>query len=213
MEPGFDIQSLGIGILDLGGQTIDSGTTYFSFLINRNTANTNRTMNVAFFGGGTERFAVGQIGAAAGGTNGNIGMIMNNSNPAGLVNSASPIAMGAGITHLIVGRIDWNPIGNETVAIWVDPTDVTTEALTGTIYASTSGFELTSLTVVRPFAGNTVTTPSLPAVSGNFDKIRIGGTWESVTSLPVLPEPGTMALMSMAFAGLAGIRRRERNAR
>ena len=199
-----------------GGQTIDAGSTYFSVLMSRNTANTQRTFNLAFFNGTTERFAVGQIGAAAGGTSGNIALLMNNTNPAGLVNSASPIAMGDSVTHLIVGRIDWVTGGNETVSIWVDPTDVTTEAAAGTIYASTSGFELTALTGVRPFAGNTIASPSLPAVSANYDELRLGGTWASVTSQAVAvgvgttPEPGTMAL-GLGVIALTSMPRRRRN--
>src|ERR1043166_253654 len=91
-----------------------------------------RTMNLAFFNGTTERFAVGQIGAAAGNTAGNIGLLMNNSNPGGLVqNTVNPIAMGVGVTHLTIGRIDWNPAGFETVTLWVDPTNVTSEAAGG----------------------------------------------------------------------------------
>ena len=77
----------------LGGQTIDSGTTYFSVLMSKE-VDTIRTMNLAFMGGSaTERMAVGMIGANAGNTNGNIALLMNNSNPGGLVQSANPIAM------------------------------------------------------------------------------------------------------------------------
>lgn len=191
----------------LGGQTIDAGTTYFSFLVSKNTPDTQRTINLAFFNGTTEQMAVGQIGTGNGNTGGNIGLLMNNSNPGGLVNSATPIAMGNSITHLIVGRIDWNSGGNETVSIWVDPADVTTEAAAGTIYASTGGFNLTGLTAIRPFTGNT--SGAFPGVSANFDEIRLGGTWESVTSLaPQVPEPATTALLAVGVLGLCGSRRR-----
>jgi len=193
----------------LGGQIIDTGSTYFSLLMSKNN-DTIRTMNWAFFNGATERFAVGMIGATAGNTAGNIGMLMNNSNPAGLIQSGSPIAMGIGVTHLLVGRIDWNASGSETVSLWVDPTDVTTEAVAGAIYASTSAFELTAITAVRPFAGNGTTIGGNPvtAVTANFDEFRLGGTWESVTSLGVpAPEPTTGVLAALGL-GLALARRR-----
>jgi hypothetical protein len=191
----------------LGGQSIDAGTTYVSFLISRNTVDTQRTINVAFFNDTNERWGIGQIGAAAGNSGGNIALYMNNQNPAGIVNSANPIAMGNNVTHLVVGRIDWNAAGNETVSIWVDPTDVTTEAAAGTVYASTNGFELTNLTRIRPFVGNTA--GGFNGVSANFDEFRLGGTWESVTSQAiVVPEPG-VGLLGMGVAGmLAGRRRR-----
>jgi hypothetical protein len=194
-----------------GGQVIDSGTTYFSLLISKNTPDTIRTINFAFFNGTTERFAIGQIGAAAGNTGGNLALLMNNSNPAGIVNSASPIAMGNSITHLVLGKIVWNAGGFETVSMWVDPTDVTTEAAAGAVYASTSGFELTQITGIRPFVGNnaTITGQIATAVSANFDEIRIGGTWESVTSAPVeIPEPAAAALLATGALAIAAIRRR-----
>ena len=171
-----------------------------------------RTMNWAFFNGTTERFAVGMIGATAGNSAGNIALLMNNNNPAGLIQSGSPIAMGIGVTHLMVGRIDWNASGFETVSLWVDPTDVTTEAAAGTIYASTSAFELTAITAVRPFAGNAATVGGgpVPGVSANFDEFRLGGTWASVTSQPVLvPEPTTGVLAALGFGSALVLRRRQ----
>jgi hypothetical protein len=131
---------------------------------------------------------------------------MNNQNPAGLIqNTTSPIAMGVGVTHLLIGRIDWNASGNETVSLWVDPTDVTTETLAGATYVSTSGFELTALTAIRPFVGNT--SGAFPAVSANFDEIRFGGSWQSVTA--VVPEPSTAALGAVAGLLLCLVRNRK----
>ena len=197
---------------NLGGQSIDTGTTYFSLLMSKNN-DTTRTINWAFFNGTTERFAIGQIGATAGNSGGNITMLMNNSNPGGLLQSANPIAMGVGVTHLLVGRIDWNPGGFETVSLWVDPTDVTSEGAAGGIYLSTSAFELTAITAVRPFVGNSATVGgvTVPGASANFDEFRLGGTWESVTSLGVaVPEPATGVLAGLGAVGLALASRRNK---
>jgi len=191
---------------NLGGQTIDSGTTYFSLLMSKNT-DTIRTINWAFFNGATERFAIGQIATASGNSAGNLALLMNNSNPAGLLqNSVNPIAMGVGVTHLFVGRIDWNETGFETVSLWVDPTDVTSEGAAGATYLSTSAFELTAITAVRPFVGNT--SAGFNAVSANFDEFRLGGTWESVTSLAVVPEPASGVLLGLGAISWALASRR-----
>lgn len=194
---------------NLGGQTIDSGTTYFSLLMSKNN-DTIRTINWAFFNGTSERFAIGQIGATAGNSGGNITMLMNNSNPAGLLTPNSPIAMGIGQTHLLVGRIDWNAAGNETVTLWVDPSNVTSEGAAGAAYLSTIAFELTAITAVRPFVGNAATVGGnpVPGASANFDEFRLGGTWESVTSLAVVPEPTSATLLGVGAFSLLALRRR-----
>jgi hypothetical protein len=193
----------------LGGQTIDAGTTYFSVLMSKE-VDTIRTMNLAFMGGSaTERMAVGMIGANAGNSNGNIALLMNNSNPGGLVQSATPIAMPntaiAGTqAALIIGKIVWNAAGFEDVSIWVNPLDATSEAAAGAAYASTSAFELTSINAIRPFAGNNANAP-LNAITANFDEFRIGGSWASVTTdpLPIIPEPCSLALACLAGVLLA----------
>jgi hypothetical protein len=202
----------------LGGQTIDAGTTYFSFLMRRE-ADTLRTLNMAFFSGTTEKLTFGQIGAAVSGvltgSNGKVALIYNNSNPAGI--RASTVDMGLNVTHLIVGRIDWNTgsIPNPTfdkVTAWVDPTDVTSEAAAAAAqFYSNSEFDLTSLTFLRPFSGNAAaTTPVTPANIGSYDEIRLGGTWASVTSTPAVPEPGSVALVLiglLVYSG-SGLRRK-----
>ena len=144
----------------------------------------------------------------AGNSGGNLTMLMNNSNPAGLLTPGSPIAMGVGLTHLLIGRIDWNPGGFETVSLWVDPSNVTSEGAAGATYLSTSAFELTAITGVRPFVGNTA--GGFNAVSANFDEFRLGGTWESVTSLAVVPEPTSAALLGLGALSLAFASRRKR---
>ena len=127
------------------GQTVDTGTFYFSYLSKLDVA-TQRTFSLGFFGPAngvtgtpgntTERVSNGQIGVSTAGaatTNGNIGLIVNNNNTAtsnSIVNATTPIAYGTNVTHLIVGRVDWNPTGNDTFSLYVDPTSLTAEPVT-----------------------------------------------------------------------------------
>src|SRR5262249_5009608 len=98
----------------LGGQTIDTGSTFFSFLISKS-VDTTRTFELSFENGTTEKMSIGQVGATAGTTGGNIGILFLNANPADLVTAPVPIAMGVNVTHLIVGRVDWNGNGANEV--------------------------------------------------------------------------------------------------
>jgi hypothetical protein len=203
---------------------VDSGTFYFSYLTDKNN-DTMRTTSLTFFGpsvGTTapgnvpERLAIGQIGtgtATNAMTNGNLGLFFNNSQPGGVVNAATPIPYGVGVTHLIIGKVEWNPTGNETVTLWVDPTDVTSEAAAGTPYIVNNGFELTSFNSVRLFSGNEAAAvgaphnhPIKPPVSADYDEIRIGNSWANVTT--IVPEPTGFVLSLVCLAGLASLRRR-----
>ena len=218
-------------------QSVDSGTTYFSFLINKKN-DTTRTTSLAFFGTsvGTvapttqvERMSIGQIGATGANsvtTNGNFGLLMNNSNnstttPVGVLNAASPIALGVNQTHLVVGKIEWN-VGaanlfgaiagfNEQVSIWVDPTDVTSEGAMGAAYLTSNLFELTNINTIRLFAGNTAAAangnPERVAVSTDFDEIRVAGTFAEAINATT-PEPGGFALLALGGLALGAFRKR-----
>jgi hypothetical protein len=198
-------------------QLIDAGTTYFSALVSRNTVDTIRTFNIAFMNGTAEQMAFGQIGTAGGNTGGNLALLMNNQNPAGLVNGTTPIAMGNSTTHLVIIKIEWDagPVNsgnasltNEIVTMWVDPASVVSEAAAGPAYATTNGFNLTGITGIRPFAGNnaTITGFTATAVSANFDEIRFGGSWTSVTSASPVPEPSSVVLVGLMGLVLGAFR-------
>lgn len=204
-DPTTPVGSQNIGRL-IGTQAVDAGTFYFSFLSEKNN-DTTRSMNLAFMTSLTtpnERFAVGQFSGTLT-TNGNIGMILLGNN-ASLVSGTT--AYGINTTHLIVGKVQFDTAALlDTITLWVDPTDVTTEAAAGTFYLQNSTTDIGSITTIRPFVGSV--SGAIPAVSADFDEIRIGGTWEAVTSATVVPEPAAAALLAAgALALVAGRRRR-----
>jgi hypothetical protein len=86
----------------------------------------------------------------------------------------------------------------------VDPTDVTSELSGSAAYASTSAFELTAITGIRPFVGNTA--GGFPGVSANFDEIRLGDTWASV-----VPEPTSAAIAGLGLIGWMLSSRRQKS--
>jgi hypothetical protein len=193
----------------LGGQSINAGSLYFSFLTDKNT-DTQRTTNLAFFNTpSSERLAIGQF-SGTNTTAGNIGVLFLNNNATGLRQTAgTPIPYGVGVTHLIVGRIDFDFSGvNERLTLWVDPTDVTTEAAAGAFYIQNSEFDLAAITTVRPFSGNTAA--GFNAISADYDEIRLGGNWASVTTdaVPAIPEPATGLLLALGGAALAAMRKK-----
>ena len=67
---------------------------------------------------------------------------------------------------------------------------------------------------VNPDGTVTIRTPCQNTVAvagaiGNYDEIRIGGTWASVTSLPVaVPEPSSALLFALSGVALGAFRKR-----
>ena len=180
-------------------QNVDSGTFYFSFLMQK-TVETERTLNVSFFshadGTGTpnERFAIGQIGGGANDSDGNFAVLVSNSGTDnGLKFASSPVALGLNTTHLVVGRLDFNVSGvTDMLSLFIDPS-LGSEPLTPYMTVQTD------FQVVRGFRmfGGAASGAFTPAAQGEFDEFRFGTAWTDVTPVP---EPGTFALMSGCLA-------------
>ena len=188
-------------LLNQGG-AIDSGTFYFSLLL-ENDSPSQRTINFAFFGANSEKFAVGQFSPAATASNGNIALTQLNAAPVQI--GTPPIPLGQDITHLLVGRVDFNVSGTtDRLRLYVDPVlDGSGEPASAYIDVATVDFG--SIDQVRPFVGNTTTTPAHTASIGTFDEIRLGPSYAAVT----VPEPGSASLILLTASGLA-LRRKRR---
>jgi len=195
------------------GQTIDTGTFYFSYLTRR-TTDTERTVNVAFFNSASsERFAIGQFGTGNyGGGDGRF-QISPLNNVDNVVNAGVPVEYGTNVTHLVIGRVEFDTNGaNDRITIWIDPSDSDlANALTNGIdvltpYISIETFDVGNIASFRPFTGGPTTSPVAHAgAAADFDEFRFGSTFSQV--IPV-PEPGSVALGAIGALGLAFRRRR-----
>ncbi len=175
----------------LSSTPIDAGTFYFGFLLNKQNV-TERTLNMAFFDGGTERFAVGQFNTSGGNLAMNVGGTL----------FTGDTAFTSGTTFHLVVKIEFNVGGgtNDRVSLFVNPGS--TEP--GVAYLSTQASNISGLNAIRPFAGGT--SGSIPAAIGSFDELRVGTSFADVSAIP---EPASFAaLAGLGVLGLAASRRR-----
>lgn len=182
------------------GQSVDSGELWFSFLIQGTTA-TDRTLDLVLDGSGVDpSFGRSNTSGAA---LGQVSMNFNGTITAG----DAPISMGTGVTHLIIGRVEFNVAGaDDRVSMWVDPASVLTLD-TATPHASNAAV----LGDVGAISGFILRAPAtggfnnLTGSTGTFDEIRFGTTLASVT----VPEPASATLAAAGvIAFLAFSRRR-----
>lgn len=192
------------------GQTVDSGTFFFSYLTRR-TTDTERTVNVAFFNSSnSERFAVGQFGTGSY-TDGDGRFQVSPLNTIGnVISPANPIVYGTNVTHLVIGRVEFDANGvNERLTIWIDPSDGDlTNAWTNGIdvltpYISVDNFDIGNIAAFRPFTGG----PAAPhaGAGAEFDEFRFGSSFQQIVPIP---EPASALLGALGAIGLAGRRRR-----
>ena len=192
-------------------QTVDAGTFYFSFLVQK-TADSARTLNLSFFSGTNERLAIGQIannvnlrnpdGSPNTGGTPNTGdfvaLISNSQNNAaynGVYTAAAPINMALNTTFLVVGKVEFGFAGGveDRLSLYVNPTSLFVE---GAPYLQVGINDFGSISAFRVFAGGAQAgPPAFPASAGVFDEIRLSSTYVGATG--AIPEPS-------AFAGIAG---------
>lgn len=215
---GQSLQISGAGQLGRAfGQTVDSGTFYFSYLTQK-TVDQVRTVNFSLFGT-NERLAFGQIAnntntrdpdgvwlSGAGANSGNFVALLSNvanspiatvSDPAsfnGVYVPSSPVAYALNVPQLIIGKIEFDYAGGpaDRITYYVSPTTVTDEAAL-TPYLVIDHADIGQLTGFRMFAGGSQTASGVvfSPSAALFDEIRFGTTFASVTGAGSTPPPAS----------------------
>lgn len=182
------------------GVTNTNGTVYFSFAFQLSSVPTTATYSFAFTQNSTT-YGTSLWLQADGTNNFNIGLAPRTSTPSYLTNS-----LELNTTIFVVGAYDLiSGSANDVASLWVNPSSASFgsgSAPAVSLSITNSGTDLSSVSgfLLRGAAGS-------PA--GTMDELRIGTTWASVTPVP---EPSTVAMLSLAGLGFAGylVRRRRR---
>lgn len=205
------------------GQTVDTGTFYFSYLT-RKTIDQVRTVNFAFFSGGSERLTVGQIAnnvntrdedgvwqSGAGANLGNFATLISNSQNTPVAAPADPTSFNGvyladlpthfdvDTTFLLVGKVQFNTSGvADTFTLYINPGNLADDS--GLIpYMTIDHNDFGAIDGFRLFAGGT--SGGFTASAQIIDEIRFGSTYNAVTGVAAVPEPSTYA----ALAGACGL--------
>jgi MYXO-CTERM domain-containing protein len=169
------------------GQTISSGTIYYSFALQLTSLPTTATYSFALATGNTNYSST--VWFRADGAQFNIGLAnRSNSTP-----EYDTQALSLDTTYFLVGAYEFvDGTGTNVSTLWINP-DASSFGETAPAYTlqATGGTDMTSITqfLVRGASGS-------PAFI--FDELRIGTTWAEVTPVP---EPSHFALA----AGLLGL--------
>lgn len=191
-------RTLSDGVQGLGAA---EETIWISFIGQRGGPNNIRFFGASFYQGTTnstdERFTIGEQSNS----NNDLWGAHFTSTAQGRVEAA-----GASINtqSLLLARIDYHASANDDLYLWVNPDLSLGEPAIGTADASSIGLWNMAFDIVSTRAG---TTSAGNHGTAHFDEIRIGNRFNDV-----IPEPASMTLGLLSFAGIAslGFRRRAR---
>ena len=125
------------------------------------------------------------------------GMRVNN----GSAQHITTVAATANATVFAVIKLTYSTTaGNSSATLWIDPTNLSSETLSGTTNSVTfTGLTFADATNIRFAQFNTFST-------SYWDEVRIGTSWADVTPVP---EPATWGLLAFGLASTVIFRRRK----
>ena len=180
--------------------TSTASDIYFSFLTYRASGTTGLArfnINSRWLDGGSVRDHRASIGV----TNNNYFMEEIITNPWSNATAVTVAGYTAGTTALIIGKLTRNDSGNDTLVMWANPADFSSEAAAGAVSGTVSNRNLLT-------AGIGLTSFGMQSGAGTAmysDELRIGTTWASV-----VPEPSSVALLVTGLLGLLAYAWRKR---
>lgn len=197
--PGLETAGNGVTVTPTSGltstsrsfATINSGTVYFSVLMD-NTNGGTRVLGMRLFNNSTE---VAGVGSPNGVTTWSTWL--------GSTIKSSTVSTASNVPTVLVLRVDFNAVGNqEKIRLYVNPTPGAAEPVTAN--AEYTGDVIAAINKIDLIAGysNGVQTTAI----GTFDEVRIGTTWADVTPQAV-PEAASAAVLG-SCAGVALLARR-----
>jgi hypothetical protein len=182
---------------NIGGGEV-SGTLYYSFLGRDADGDGAAWAGFNLFNGDDEQVGVGNAGTP----NDYAVFHINNGTEPAIGTPATPINDQ---THFFVVRADYVGNGKDTFTVWLDPDPLLSEGAQNpnisTVATSNDEDDNDGFNQLRMRGDNA-------NGAWEFDEIRLGTTWESVT--PVVPEPASGVLAVLGLAAMLGLRRRRR---